>query len=294
MQLKVFKYEAAGNDFAALWDPHANLPDGAPMEQLARALCDRRRGIGADGILVLRPADVPGADFRMVYHNADGSRGEMCGNGARSIARFARLMGMARDEMAFETDAGPYRASLIPGGAAVAFPPVPGLPGARPAEANGRAWQIDFLRVGVPHAVVWVEDLASLDVAANGHALRHHAAFAPAGTNVNFATPDPDDPTLVRIRTYERGVEAETLACGTGSTATALCRARRLGLSGAQTMRIVPTSGETLTIGFRLTADGAEDVTLSGPARLVFSTVLEWDPATGALLPFDAALGRKL
>ncbi|MBX3730878.1 MAG: diaminopimelate epimerase [Candidatus Sumerlaeia bacterium] len=288
MQLKVFKYQAAGNDFVALDDRVGTLPDEPILQNLVRALCDRRRGIGADGVLLLRPPRRPAAAFAMVYYNADGSRGEMCGNGARSIVRFAALVGAAGQHMDFDTDAGPYRADLVPDGSVVAFPPVPGLPDARPVELLGRRWDIDFLSVGPPHAVVWVDDLSDLDVVACGRALRHHAAFAPAGANINFASPQQDDPNGLRVRTYERGVEDETLACGTGSTATAICRARRLGLAGPQRFRVVPTGGDTLTIGFRLTDSGAEEVTLEGPARLVFVGQTEWDSATGALVAAES------
>jgi diaminopimelate epimerase len=290
MQLKVFKYQAAGNDFVALDDRAGILPAEPILQNLVRALCDRRRGVGSDGMLIIRPPQRPGADFTMVYYNADGSRGEMCGNGARSIARFAALVGAAGEQMRFDTDAGPYRAQLVPDGTVLSFPPVPGLPVARPVELLGRRWDVDVLRVGPPHVVVWVDDLATLDVVTAGRALRHHAAFAPEGANINFACPEPGDPTGLRVRTYERGVEDETLACGTGSTSTAICRARRLGLTGAQRFRVVPTGGDTLTIAFRLTDTGTEDITLAGPARLVYVARVCWDPATGSLTPPEGAI----
>lgn len=293
MQLKVFKFEGAGNDFVALDGRRTRLPECGQLTRLVQALCDRRRGVGGDGILLLKDPETPGADFRMVYYNSDGSDGEMCGNGARCIARFAVLMGAATAEMSFQTDAGPHRATATADGVTIYFPPVPEIPRRVPLQALGRDWDADFLRVGVPHLVVWVEDLEHLDIATAGRALRFHEALAPSGANVNFSRPDESASDRVFVRTYERGVEAETLACGTGSTAVAICRAARLGQGGAQTLRVVPTSGEELRIGFDLREGGVEGVTLAGPARLVFTTVVSWDEVSGKLVPFDFDAGRR-
>ncbi len=270
MQLKVFKYEGAGNDFVALDDRGGALPSGEDRANLARALCDRRRGVGADGVLVVeRPRTAP--DFAMRYYNADGSEGEMCGNGARCIAAFALSLGAAGRAMAFDTQAGVYRARMLDdGGVEVAFPDVDSRPEPRPVDA----WDIDFIVVGVPHAVVWVENVEVVDIETNGRNLRYHEVFAPSGANVNFATADSDD--RVRVRTYERGVEAETLACGTGSVSTVLSHARRRNLAGPRRVTVIPTSGDPLTIGFEPTPAGARNVTLAGPARFVFSSTIEY------------------
>lgn len=272
MQLKLFKYEGAGNDFVAFDNRDGHVPEGEKRANLVRALCDRRRGLGGDGVLIVE-APGAGTDFRMRYYNSDGGEGEMCGNGARCIAAFAVLLGAAGREMEFETGAGVYRAHLGADGVEIFIPDVDVLPRHVRAEALGRDWDIDFLRVGVPHAVVWVDDLKDVDVENAGRALRHHAVFQPAGANINFTQPHGHD--RVHVRTYERGVEAETLACGTGSTAAALCHARRTGLTGRQRLAVIPTSGDRLSVGFELTATGAKHVTLAGPAKLVYRTTVE-------------------
>ncbi len=270
MQLKVFKYEGAGNDFVALDNRTGDVPDGEDRANLVRALCNRRRGLGADGVLVVEPPRAA-SDFAMRYHNADGSEGEMCGNGARCIAAFAVSLSAAGETMTFDTEAGAYRAQILKSGdVEVAFPDVNSRPEFRPVED----WDIDFLVVGVPHAVVWVDDVEEVNVIASGRMLRNHGAFAPAGTNVNFAMADSD--RHIRVRTYERGVEEETLACGTGSVSAAISLAHRRGMTGPQRITVIPTSGDALTIGFELNGIGSTNVTLSGPARFVFSTVIEY------------------
>lgn len=282
MQLKLFKYQGAGNDFVAFDNRDGKAPDGEDRANLVRALCDRRRGLGGDGVLVVESPRSNG-DFRMRYYNADGGEGEMCGNGARCIAAFAVVLGAAGREMAFETGAGLHHAHLMAdGGVELALPDVDALPRHVAPEATGRTWDVDFLVVGVPHAAVWVNDVKAVDVENSGRALRRHDVFKPAGANINFAQNAGRDRILVR--TYERGVEAETLACGTGSTAAAICHARRMDLSGRQRITVIPTGGEALSIGFELTPRGARAVTLAGPAKLVYSTAVDVK-ADGSILP---------
>jgi diaminopimelate epimerase len=263
-RIPYWKYEGAGNDFVAL-----DARDGLPELETAliREVCDRRLGIGADGVLVIEPAAESGIHFRMVYYNADGSRGEMCGNGARCIAAFALLRGAAPASMRFLTDAGTYSAQVREDAISVAFPDIRETVVEKRAITEGRAWEGDYLPVGVPHFVTWVNDLDRVDVARIGRALRHHEAFAPRGTNVNFA--QILGPASLRLRTYERGVEAETLACGTGSVATALTYALRQGVLGPHRISLLTASGQLLGVSFVLDDSGATDVSLHGPARLV-------------------------
>lgn len=287
MQLKLFKFEGAGNDFVAVEDLHGNVPTApGPAAPLVRALCDRRRGLGADGVLFLSPPDAPGAHFRMHYYNADGSRGEMCGNGARCIVAFSRLLGLVRHEAVFDTDGGRFGAQLEAGGSTVriAFPEIDAVPKKTDLTAAGEKWDADFLNTtGVYHLIVWVDDLRAIDIERVGPALSHHEAFAPHGTNVNFAAREPDADGTLRLRTYERGVEAETLACGTGAVATTASYLQRRGETGTHRLRLVPTGGDVLTVDIEPTGDGFRNVWLGGPARLVYTTTLYWDPDAGRL-----------
>lgn len=272
--LEFTKLEGAGNDFVGLDWRARSIPTLEQAAALARHLCPRQRGIGADGLIFLLdpPADTP-ADFRMRYINADGSLGEMCGNGARCAAVFAHHAGAAPERMTFVTDAGLYRAQLVPGGSRIAFPDIPLLPEERTLQGPAQAGTTcDFLLAGVPHAVRFVEDLDLLDIATLGREIRYDPAFAPAGTNANFAE---ERGGILHLRTYERGVEAETLACGTGSVATACCWAARQGLHTRVTQIVIPTGGDELEIEFTATGHGFQQISLAGPARIVFEGRVE-------------------
>jgi diaminopimelate epimerase len=258
-----WKMNGAGNDFVVIdnRDGRHEL-SGA---QIA-ALCDRHRGVGADGLLAAEKAE-GGADFRMRYYNADGGEAEMCGNGARCFARFTNfLSGWSREAVTFETPAGVIGATFHGDEVRLAMSEPHGLRMELALEAAGEALTVHFLNTGVPHAVVFVDDLAAVPVVAQGAALRYHEAFAPKGTNANFATVLA--PGSIAIRTYERGVEDETLACGTGMVACALIHSLLTG--AASPVRVKVKGGDTLSVGFTRTADGFRDVTLTGPADLVF------------------------
>lgn len=276
MRVPFTKLDGAGNDFVGLdWRGKTPLPDDM-AGQLARLLCDRHHGVGSDGVLMVLDPPSPDFDFTMLYLNADGSIGGMCGNGARCIAVFAHHLGASGQQMRFLTGAGPYTASIIPGGARVDFPDAPWLPERRAPHGPLRPLEhLLFIPMGVPHAVAFVEDLDLVDVATTGRELRHDPVFAPAGTNVNFAEMIGDQ---LHVRTYERGVEAETLACGTGSVATCCCHAWSNGRSGPQRYTVVPTGGIPLGITFDAGPNGFHAITLSGPATMRFHGVLEINP----------------
>lgn len=271
-KLPFVKMNGAGNDFVVL-DNRAGNPalDRAALAQL----CDRHRGVGADGVLVVEPPAGAGADFRMRYYNADGGEAEMCGNGARCFARFASTLDVAgrgasggRGQLTFETPAGLIRARIE--GEEVALDMSDPRDGADCGElrAAGQTWRVAFFDTGVPHAVVLAADLESVDVPGLGAALRHHERFAPRGTNVDFV--QTLGPREIAIRTFERGVEAETLACGTGCVAAALAHAEVSGLAGGP-VAVRVRGGETLRIGFERTgAFTYRKVTLTGPADIVF------------------------
>jgi diaminopimelate epimerase len=269
MELHFFKLDGAGNDFVGLdWRSKPRLSDAA-AGALALRLCNRPTGAGADGLLLIEAPTGPEFDFTMRYLNRDGSEGGMCGNGARCIARLAHELGAAGRQMRFLTGAGPYRAEVFAEAVRVDFPSVNAVP--REVHPAGEGWDgsaVHFLQVGVPHVVAFVKDLEGVNVLERGVALRRHSAFAPAGTNANFAELVGGE--TLRLRTYERGVEAETLACGTGSVATACCFAHRAGLRGKVELTVIPTSGIALQIGFEATGLGFDNVTLTGPANVIF------------------------
>lgn len=257
------KMNGAGNDFVML-----DNRDGAislTESQIAR-LCDRHRGIGADGLLLVEQAGGK-ADWRMRYHNADGAEVEMCGNGARCFARFAnRLSPSKNNTVTFETQAGLISAALSGDKVSLAMSTPGPLADAVELDASGEKLAVYSINTGVPHAVVLVENTEDVDIKKLGPALRHHHHFQPRGTNANFVRQlGPQD--LV-IRTYERGVEDETLACGTGVVAAALTIA---ALTGAQPpIRVRVKGGDTLLVGFRKNDAGFSDVILTGPADFVF------------------------
>ncbi len=258
------KMNGAGNDFVML-DNRTNAWS-LSTAQIA-SLCDRHRGVGADGLIAVEPAQ-QGADVRMRYYNADGGEAEMCGNGARCFARYVqRLLGDGRSQVRFETMAGVLSATYEGDLVRLAMSVPHGLALGTRLPVAEATLPVHFLNTGVPHAVVCVEDLAATPVVLWGAALRYHPHFAPKGTNANFL--QVLAPGSIAIRTYERGVEDETLACGTGMVACALVHHL---LSGAPSpISVKVRGGDTLHIGF---TPGAEqsftEVTLTGPADFVF------------------------
>lgn len=268
------KMAGCGNDFVLV--DAGDLPRDADLSALGRAVCAIGTGLGADGLVVLRPGKVGGADFSVRIINRSGLPAEMCGNAARCIARHAVESGMAPPEHAFLTEAGLVRARA---GAAIVEVDLPDpSPLSRDVEvvANDRTWTLDVIDVGVPHAVLWWEDIETAPVETLGRALRHSAAF-PAGANINFAAIRAG---RIRVRTFERGVEAETLACGTGSTACAISAQLR-GLLSAP-IEVITTHGGLLTISFTAEPDGIGNVTLAGPTTYVAEGRLfdEWLAST--------------
>jgi diaminopimelate epimerase len=264
MDIRFTKMNGAGNDFVVLDNrTRTHSLDGASIARL----CDRHRGIGADGLLVVEPAN-GAADFRMRYYNSDGGEAEMCGNGARCFARFAaRLMPEKSHVVSFETQAGLITASLE--GALVTLEM--GRPQdyrvAQSLALGDSKYQVHFINTGVPHAVVFVPDVEKIDVIVLGAALRWHEAFSPKGTNANFA--QVLAPGSLVLRTYERGVEGETLACGTGVCATALLHALESG--DASPIHVRVRGGDTLRVDFQKNPDGTFDsARLTGPADFVF------------------------
>ena len=260
------KMNGAGNDFVLV--DNRDGKNALTCPQIAR-LCDRHRGIGADGLLAVEPA-TDGADFRMRYYNADGGEAEMCGNGARCFARFAQKISGQTGALSFETLAGVITANFPGDLVQIQMSPPHSLRLNDKLHAGDETLFVHSLNTGVPHAVVFVDDLENTDVRHLGRALRCHAHFAPKGTNANFVRQRSAD--TIAIRTYERGVEDETLACGTGMVACALIFHERTGAPSPVQVQV--RGGETLQIGFTKTAEGYAHVTLTGPAEFVFDGIV--------------------
>jgi diaminopimelate epimerase len=261
----------SGNDFVMV-DGRLSGPDDWSAEDI-RAVCARGTGIGADGLVVVGPGVATGA-VRMTYFNSDGSRAAMCGNAALCSTRLAARLGLAdATGMRLETDAGPYESRCLPGDDRAELhlgaisPPTSPVVSLEPGEERA-----GFAVVGVPHLVVVVRDLDSLDLASRGRALRTSKALGDGGANVNFIAATPQ-PGVWAMRTYERGIEAETLACGTGAVAAA-CLLREWRLADLPST-ILTRSGLPLGIRARRTTGGGfDDVWLEGQGRLVFRGVL--------------------
>lgn len=258
------KMNGAGNDFVVIdnRDHSFNLT----KEQIA-FLCDRNRGVGGDGVLAVEPSDTE-ADFRFRYYNADGGEAEMCGNGARCFGRFTADLSPGNvSEVSFDTIAGILTAKIIGEEVEVAMSVPQDLTPELRINIEGIDNPIHSVNTGVPHAVTFVDDLAAVDVQRLGAAIRYHQHFSPSGTNVNFVK--VLESGHIAIRTYERGVEGETLACGTGMVASALFHHL---ITGATSPILVDVKGgETLTIGFEKDGDEFKNVTLLGPAEITFT-----------------------
>jgi diaminopimelate epimerase len=264
------KMSGAGNDFVLLDNRDGKV---ALDSQTIARLCDRHRGIGADGVLAVEPPQGD-ADFRMRYYNRDGSEAEMCGNGARCFSRYASRLASMNGAIRFETPAGIIGAELI--GDAV-----------RLSMSNPTALKLNieiglelenvvahFINTGVPHAVVFIDhgtELDSVAVERIGAQIRRHEVFAPAGTNVNFA--QKLNAKTIAIRTYERGVEAETLACGTGVVASAIIFHELTGTRSPVGVRV--RGGDLMEVEFEKTPGGYRNVALTGPATFVFEGTIE-------------------
>jgi diaminopimelate epimerase len=265
-----YKMSGSGNDFVVL-DGRSTQPDRWPAERI-RAVCDRRSGVGADGLVILTPA-AP-ASVRMAYWNADGSHGALCGNAALCSSRLAVALELVEPgEFCLLTDSGVvWVTSPGPGEVAQVNLPDVELPREQRNVAAGRRehWAC-FGAVGVPHLVLRVADVNTVDVADRGRLLRSHSALGPEGANVNFVSPSETATWL--IRTYERGVEGETLACGTGTVAAALA----LVAKGEATLplRFRSRGGPELTVKADVTGARASNVWLGGEGRLVFRGVWE-------------------
>ena len=257
--LTFYKMSGSGNDFILIDGRRWDLSK-FNLSELARKLCHRTFGIGADGLIVLDKSNR--ADFKWHFFNADGSEAEMCGNGGRCAARLAYLLGMCEKKLSFETKAGVIRAEVDGSKVKLELTPPFDLKLNLNLQIDDKEYLLHFINTGVPHAVFVVEDLENIPIKELGRKVRFHEYFKPAGTNVNFIKVLKHD--YIKIRTYERGVEDETLACGTGSVAGAVI-AYKLG-KVKPPVKLETKSGEILEIFFD---EELKEVFLKGETRLI-------------------------
>ncbi|MDD5101746.1 MAG: diaminopimelate epimerase [Endomicrobiaceae bacterium] len=259
-----YKLTAAGNDFVLI-DNRENIISENNHSSLAAKLCDRRYSIGGDGLILLEKSDK--ADFRMRYYNSDGSHASMCGNGGRSIAKFAYELGVVKKNMKFETDAGLITAEIKSDTVVnLALYDPKDLKLDVQLKIDDIIFEVSCLNTGVPHAVIFVEDIEKIDVVKYGRLIRFHKEFLPNGTNVNFVQVAEDNTILVR--TYERGVENETLACGTGVTASSIISVIKKKV--VSPVHIVTRGKDNLFVSCSLDNLKISDVYLEGPAIVSF------------------------
>ncbi len=253
----------AGNDFVLIDNRKAGVK--LARDQIVR-LCDRHRGIGADGIILLTRSASGKADWAWEFYNSDGSSGEMCGNGARCFARFVQKRTGQKGDFSFETEAGIIHAGFAGDRVTVNLTRPENLQLDEKLALSAGKLTVHSLNTGVPHAVLFVLDADKAMVQQLGPEIRHHTRFAPKGTNVNFV--QVLGPGRIRVRTFERGVEGETLACGTGVTASALVSARVYQFRSPVQVQV--QGGDVLEVGFTERDGGFDDVCLTGPAEFVF------------------------
>ncbi len=261
------KMSGCGNDFVLVNASGGKLQGDLP--ELARRICARHTGVGADGLFIIEPDDE--VDFSVRMFNADGSEPEMCGNASRCLARFAKMCGLVGDRARFRTPAGIIEAEIRDDDVRLRMMPPRDVQLALLIQMEGGTRSVSFINTGVPHAVVYVDDVSSVDVDGMGRIIRFHKRFAPAGTNVDFV--QVLGPDRLRMRTYERGVEGETQACGTGAVAAAVL-ARLEGKITSDAVA-VEVPGGVLTVTVELEDGRPTGATLAGEARVVFRGVTQ-------------------
>lgn len=260
MTTRFTKMTGCGNDFIII--ERVQLSPNLDLSALGRIVCDRRLGIGADGLIVIGPGNGD-AQYGVVIINAMGLPAEMCGNGARCVARYCYERGLAPANHCFDTVAGEIQARVEPGQVRIRLTDPGPAEFDRQLQLDSESVMVDAIDTGVPHAVRWVDDIEAAPVERLGPLIRHHPAF-PRGTNTNFAQIEAGG---LALRTFERGVEAETLACGTGSAAAAILAYRRGHVQPP--VRVRTRQGSALTIDFRDEAGIIRDVWLIGPTTTI-------------------------
>jgi diaminopimelate epimerase len=256
------KMSGSGNDFILI-DNREGIAPVDDMSHFAECICRRKISVGADGLILVERSDK--VDFKWNFFNSDGSLAEMCGNGARCVARYAYMNGIAPESMGFETIAGIIQAHVLKDQVKIKMTDPQDLLIDADLDWDAQTVTFSSVNTGVPHVVIDVDDIESVDVVGIGRQIRHHAAFAPAGTNVNFLGIQS---AFAAVRTYERGVEDETLACGTGIVASALVLAEKRGAKSPVTLQT--RSGSLLNVYFSKSGDRYTDLYLEGDARIIY------------------------
>jgi len=259
MEITFYKYQGTGNDFVIIDNRDLSFP--RENKKLVNFLCDRRFGVGADGLMLLNPSDT--YDFTMIYYNSDGTESTMCGNGGRCLVAFAYKLDIFKKETTFDAIDGLHYASYKNGITNLQMIDVSSV------KIHN---QYCFLNTGSPHHVQLVQNIAEFDVKSNGEKIRYGAPYFKEGTNVNFVEPLGND--KFKVRTYERGVEDETLACGTGVTAVAIAMYEQKKTN--QTTISLQVEGGELEVSFTPTPSGYKNVFLKGPATFVFKGVINY------------------
>jgi diaminopimelate epimerase len=269
MSINFWKMHGAGNDFILVDDRGKCFP--VNDKKFIADICARRTGIGCEGLILVQKSET--ADFAMQFFNPDGNEASMCGNGARCIARLAYDLNIAGKEMQIATAAGVIRAEILPDNLVCLHlpPPKDYRHNHKLVISDGTVITYDFIDSGVPHVIVQTENLANYPVAKHGIEIVHHADFAPAQTNVNFI--ERLNRNNLEIRTFERGVEEETLACGTGITAAAVTQA--LGNTVQPPVKVHTAGGDTLVVDFDISIETIRNVRLTGPVAYVFKAELQ-------------------
>ena len=265
MAIQFTKMSGSGNDFIII-DNRVPVMDNPKKVDFVKRVCDRKMSVGADGVIFVENSDK--ADIKWDFYNEDGSSAEMCGNGGRCIARYAVEKGITSDELTLETVAGIIAAKVNGAIVRVKLTAPENLKQDIVAELNGAQYKIDSLNTGVPHAIIYSDNVENVNVKEVGNGIRFHDVFAPSGTNVNFVEKIGDHD--LKIRTYERGVEDETLACGTGTVASALLSSYKNLVKPP--VKVETRSGEILKVDFD-PANGS-DVYLEGLTRIGFEGTL--------------------
>jgi diaminopimelate epimerase len=265
-----YKMSGAGNDFIII-DNRQQIVSDANLAGFISKVCRRKMSAGADGLILVEASDR--CDFRWRFFNSDGSPAEMCGNGARCAARFAYVNGIAGHALTFETEAGVVSAQIDGDRVKVKMPDPRDLKLSYPLELSGGSLDISSINTGVPHVVVMVAQIDDVDAVALGRGIRFHKVFAPSGTNANFVSRRTGNE--IQIRTYERGVEDETLACGTGAIAGAIVAACQFKMSSP--IDVKTRSGEYLRIYFDAKDGQFDRIYMEGDARIIYIGELQPD-----------------
>jgi len=267
MAIRFTKMSGSGNDFIII-DNRVPVIRNEEKRDLVRKICQRRTSIGADGVIFVENSDT--ADFKWDFYNDDGSSAEMCGNGGRCVARYAFENKIAPQDLSFETLAGIITAEVRGVNVKIKLTPPHDYRADVEVNMDGDTLTVDSINTGVPHAILYSDNIEGIDIVRLGRGIRHHETFAPRGTNVDFVQ-KKDDHTL-RIRTYERGVEGETLACGTGVVASVLTSVRRNHVQAP--VSVETKGGDILKVHFEMKNGSFGDVYLEGPARKSFEGTL--------------------